>query len=47
MTHLKMVMESEIEPIDKEVGKPRIVTMDEDGELYWDDGSEDLPPPIV
>ena len=43
----KMVMESEIERINKEVGKPRIVTMDEDGELYWDDGSEDLPPPIV
>ena len=43
----KMVMESEIERINKEVGKPRIVTMDEDGELYWDDGSEDLSPPIV
>ena len=43
----KMVMENEIERIRKEVGKPRKVTMDDDGELYWDDGSEGLPPPIV
>jgi alpha-L-arabinofuranosidase len=42
----KMVMENEIDRINKEVGKPRKVTMDEDGELYWDDGSEGLPPPI-
>ena len=43
----KMVMENEIDRIGKEAGKPRKVTMDEDAELYWDDGSEDLPPPIV
>jgi hypothetical protein len=44
----KMVMENEIDRINKEVGKPRKVTMDKDGELYWgNDGSEDLPPPIV
>jgi hypothetical protein len=42
----KMVMENEIDRINKEVGKPRKVTMVEDGELYWDDGSEGLPPPI-
>jgi hypothetical protein len=43
----KMVMENEIERINKQVAKPRKVTMDKDGELYWDDESEGLPPPIV
>jgi hypothetical protein len=41
----KMVMENEIERINrKEVGKPRKVTINEDGELYWDDESEGMPP---
>jgi hypothetical protein len=43
----KMVMENEIERIRKEVGKPGKVTMNEAGEIYWDDESEGIPPPIV
>jgi hypothetical protein len=41
-------MENEIDRINKEVGKPRKVTTDEDGKLYWGNHeSGGLPPPIV
>jgi hypothetical protein len=43
-----MIMENEIDRINKEVGKPRKVTTDEDGKLYWGNHeSGGLPPPIV
>ncbi len=37
----KLVMEDEIERIRKETGQPRKVTMDKDGELYWEDNDND------